>query len=197
MSTLTTIQSSDLITDSRANINDNFSALNTDKIETSYIDTDTTLAANSDTKLPSQKAVKAYADTLAGLSIKTAGVSTGPASSTTQTVTHSLGRVPTLVRIVGYGALIGSGSSQGGGSSAGSYTSSGNRCVYATAATQAGNNTISTSTSYAVHLSGLTAVTTEVNATGVIQNVTSTSFDIAWTASADCSSATAFTWEAL
>lgn len=62
MSTLTTIQSTDLITNSRAVINDNFTALNTDKIETSYIDTDTTLAANSDSKIATQKAVKAYVD---------------------------------------------------------------------------------------------------------------------------------------
>jgi hypothetical protein len=63
MASITTIESSDLITDSRAVINDNFAALNSDKIETSYLDTDTTLAANSDTKIPSQKAVKAYVDT--------------------------------------------------------------------------------------------------------------------------------------
>ena len=62
MSTLTTIQAADLITDSRADINDNFSALNTDKMETSVLDTDTTLAANSDAKIPSQKAVKSYVD---------------------------------------------------------------------------------------------------------------------------------------
>jgi len=62
MSTLVTIQSTDLITNSRADINDNFSALNTDKMETSVLDTDTTLAANSDAKIPSQKAVKAYVD---------------------------------------------------------------------------------------------------------------------------------------
>lgn len=62
MSTLVTIQSTDLITNSRADINNNFSALNTDKIETSVLDTDTTLAANSDLKLASQKAVKAYVD---------------------------------------------------------------------------------------------------------------------------------------
>ena len=62
MSTLQTIQSTDLITNSRADINDNFNALNTDKMETSVLDTDTTLAANSDAKVPSQKAVKAYVD---------------------------------------------------------------------------------------------------------------------------------------
>lgn len=59
---ITTIQSSDLITNSRTDINNNFASLNTNKIETSVIDTDVALAANSDSKIPSQKAVKAYVD---------------------------------------------------------------------------------------------------------------------------------------
>lgn len=63
MSSITVINSTDLITDSRAVINTNFSNLNSDKIESSYLDTDTTLAANSDTKIATQKAVKAYVDT--------------------------------------------------------------------------------------------------------------------------------------
>jgi hypothetical protein len=67
MSTLTTINSGDLISGSRTVINNNFSALNTDKIETSVIDTDTTLAANSDAKIASQKATKAYADSIIGV----------------------------------------------------------------------------------------------------------------------------------
>lgn len=62
MSTLVTINGSDLPTNSRADINNNFNALNTDKMETSVLDTDTTLAANSDSKVPTQKAVKAYVD---------------------------------------------------------------------------------------------------------------------------------------
>lgn len=62
MSTITTILSTDHITDSRAVINTNFGNLNTDKIETSTLDTDTSLAANSDAKIPTQKAVKAYVD---------------------------------------------------------------------------------------------------------------------------------------
>jgi len=62
VSTLTTINSGDLITDSRADINNNFTALNNEKIETSVLDTDTTLAANSDSKVATQKAVKAYVD---------------------------------------------------------------------------------------------------------------------------------------
>lgn len=62
MSTIVTINSGDLITNSRADLNTNFGNLNTDKFEKSNIDTDTTLAANSDTKVASQKAVKAYVD---------------------------------------------------------------------------------------------------------------------------------------
>lgn len=62
MSTITTIAGSDVISTSRTTINTNFSNLNTDKIETSTLDTDTTLAANSDAKIATQKAVKAYVD---------------------------------------------------------------------------------------------------------------------------------------
>lgn len=62
MSTITTINGSDTITSSRTVINTNFSNLNTDKIETSTLDTDTTLAANSDSKIATQKAVKTYVD---------------------------------------------------------------------------------------------------------------------------------------
>lgn len=77
MSTLTTIQSTDLITSSRANINDNFAALNVEKIETSVLDTDTTLAAASDSKVATQRAVKAYIDGGGDLSIATKVVPTG------------------------------------------------------------------------------------------------------------------------
>ena len=69
MSTIVTINGSDLPSNSRSDINTNFSNLNTDKFETSNVDTDTTLAANSDSKVPSQKAIKAYADSLATTSI--------------------------------------------------------------------------------------------------------------------------------
>ena len=62
MATIVTIAAGDQITNSRADLNTNFSNLNADKIETSVLDTDTALAANSDSKIPSQKAVKAYVD---------------------------------------------------------------------------------------------------------------------------------------
>lgn len=71
MATITTIQSTDLITNSRSTINTNFANLNTDKVETSVLDTDTTLAANSDAKIPTQKATKAYADSVAGANAST------------------------------------------------------------------------------------------------------------------------------
>ncbi len=66
MATIVTIQGTDLITNSRTDINTNFSNLNADKIETSTLDTDTALAANSDAKIATQKAVKTYIDATAG-----------------------------------------------------------------------------------------------------------------------------------
>lgn len=66
MATIVTINASDQISSSRADINTSLVNLNADKIETSYIDTDTAMAANSDTKIPSQKAVKTYIDTQGG-----------------------------------------------------------------------------------------------------------------------------------
>lgn len=66
MATITTINSTDLITNSRADINTNFANLNSDKIETSTLDTDTTLAANSDSKIATQKAVKAFVESFQG-----------------------------------------------------------------------------------------------------------------------------------
>lgn len=62
MATITTINGSDGISPSRTVINTNFANLNTDKIETSVLDTDSTLTANSDAKVATQKAVKAYID---------------------------------------------------------------------------------------------------------------------------------------
>lgn len=62
MSTISTLASGETGANSRTIINTNFTNLNNDKIETSVLDTDTTLAANSDLKVPTQKAVKAYVD---------------------------------------------------------------------------------------------------------------------------------------
>lgn len=82
MSTLTVIQPSDLITNSRAVINANFAALNADKIETSVLDTDNTLAANSDAKIATQKATKGYVD--AQLAVKASTTVAGIVEAATQ-----------------------------------------------------------------------------------------------------------------
>lgn len=66
MTTIVTINAGDQISNSRADLNTNFANLNADKIETSYLDTDTTLAANSDARVATQKAVKAYVDATGG-----------------------------------------------------------------------------------------------------------------------------------
>ncbi len=79
MSTITTLNSSDTGPVSRGVINTNFTNLNTDKVETSVISTDGTLATNSDAKLPTEKAVKTYVDAQYGITVET-----------TAGVTHSL-----------------------------------------------------------------------------------------------------------
>lgn len=68
MSTITALVGTDGITtaNSMTKINTNFANLNTDKIETSVIETSTSLASNSDSRLPSTKAVKTYVDVTAG-----------------------------------------------------------------------------------------------------------------------------------
>lgn len=84
MTTITTINSTDLITNSRADINTNFANLNSDKIETSTLDTDNTLANNSDAKIASQKAVKAYIDSQ-GANLAPTGAVTAYAGSSAPT----------------------------------------------------------------------------------------------------------------
>lgn len=63
MTVIITINENDLISDSRSVINTNFQNLLTGKLETSVLDTDITLAANSDLKVATQKATKAYIET--------------------------------------------------------------------------------------------------------------------------------------
>lgn len=191
MSTITTINGTDTITSSRTVINTNFANLNSDKIETSVLDTDTALTANSDAKIATQKAVKAYIDALGSLTLKTSGVSAGPASSSTQTISHGLGRVPTVIRVQG----IGSTNTSAGyhGNSVGTYTSSGNRCIYIQA--NSSSKDPASTTSFAIRLSSNGAGTEGNVTTGLIQNVTSTSFDIVWTSAGSVTN-TVFLWEA-
>lgn len=66
MATVITLQASDLISNSRADINTSIANLNSGKIETSVISTDTSFAAASDAKIASQLATKTYIDTSGG-----------------------------------------------------------------------------------------------------------------------------------
>ena len=101
------------------------------KIPTSYLDTDGTLAANSDSKIATQKATKTYVGTqvATAITIIKCGKTTHDASVTgDQTIAHGLGKTPKLVRIK---ALL----NQGGynhhlGSSDGSYDGTNQACVY-------------------------------------------------------------------
>jgi hypothetical protein len=61
MSTIATLTSNETGANSLVDINANFAALNADKMEAT-LDTDGTLAANSDVKVASQKATKTYVD---------------------------------------------------------------------------------------------------------------------------------------
>ena len=101
MATITTIAAGDTITSSRTVLNTNFSNLNSDKMETSVLDTDTALAANSDSKVATQKATKAYVDAATG-AVFAAGIFTKLLSdTTTTTIAHGLGAAPRMVRISG------------------------------------------------------------------------------------------------
>ena len=122
----------------------------------------------------------------------TAGVGTSPTASQTDTITHGLGRVPTIIRIYGYGTFTSNNSATATTSSMGIHNSSGNFCVYqrygaAITTTQAGLSsntfTILLATGGGNYISG------------VIQNVTSTQFDIVWTETGTAT-AQVYMWEA-
>lgn len=123
---------------------------------------------------------------LTNLTMKsTSNVSNGPSSSTTQTITHNLGKTPKIVRLTGY-------CPQAGGVSTGLYDDSGNRAVNRTVI--GGTITVESSNSYAIKLYDDQA--TDGISTGVVGNLTSTQFDIVWTVTQGDTSTCKFIWEA-
>lgn len=121
----------------------------------------------------------------------TAGVGTSPTSSSTQTITHNLGRVPTIIHIYGYGTFTSNAAATATTSSMGVFNSSGNFCVYqrygaAITTTQAGLS----SNTFCI----LLATGGGNFISGVIQNVTSSSFDLVWTESGTAT-AQVYMWE--
>lgn len=122
----------------------------------------------------------------------TAGVADSPSASQTDTITHGLGKIPRIIRINGIGSFVANASATPTPLSMGVYTvNSGNKCVYmqhnGTVTTSQGPNSTS---SFAIYLS----TTAGSYVTGVIQNLTATTFDIVWT---ETGTATAqkFVWE--
>lgn len=123
----------------------------------------------------------------------TSGVGNPPAADSTQTITHGLGRVPVIIRISGIGMFAANASAVPPNQSSGVYDSSGNSCIYIqTQSTVTNASNPVKSTTFAVRI-GLN--TGNNGCQGVIQNVTSSSFDIVWTCSGD-SSSSVYLWEA-
>lgn len=123
----------------------------------------------------------------------TAGVGATPTASQTDTVTHGLGRVPTIIRVFAGGTFTNNTSAVPTTFSHGIYCSSGNFCIYQrydpTTITTA--EPMATSNTYALRAD--TGVGNFV--TGVIQNVGATTFDIAWTETGTAT-AQVYMWEA-
>lgn len=129
----------------------------------------------------------------------TSNVSAGPAASSTQTITHSLGRLPKIIRLHGMGQFVGGASAANLNQSQGIFDTSGNRCLYISGVPGGGGGSGSsmnptTSTTFAIRLeNGLFGGD---SAQGVVQNLTSTTFDIVWTLSGGSLAGGAFIWEA-
>lgn len=120
----------------------------------------------------------------------TSGVAASPTASSTQTITHNLGRIPSIIRIYGIGTFTANAAATPTPFSMGVFSSSGNTCVYMRS-TGITTQVSQTSIVFSVFIS-----TSSGNfISGVIQNVGATSFDIVWTETGT-SVAQNFLWEA-
>lgn len=131
----------------------------------------------------------------------TSGVSAGAATSSTQTITHGLGKTPSIIRLFSAGYMTGGVLSGNPGVSYGTYNSTGNRCVYITATWGSGSNSggssaPSQSTTNAIYLTEFDGSSSVKSAAGVVGNLTSTTFDIVWTLSGATLANSQFIWEA-
>lgn len=119
----------------------------------------------------------------------TSGVSNGPASSAEQVITHGLGRTPVIIRLYGIARQAGG---FGAAHSHGTYNNSGNSCVWLPGSGEAvlplKSGTVAIYFDYA-NAGGN-------DGTGVVQNLTASTFGINWTVDGDISASTVFHWEA-
>lgn len=117
----------------------------------------------------------------------TSGVGNPPTSSSTQTITHGLGRTPKTIQIFGLGRLNVSTINEPDNCSQGVYTSSGNSCIYRSGAGGGGSDVSPTKdTNFAIYSA---TSNNAAYASGVIGNVGATTFDIVWTNSGNPSAA--------
>lgn len=106
----------------------------------------------------------------------TAGVAATPTASGTTTVTHGLGRVPNTIRIKSISSFTSNAAATPVPFSEGTWNSTGNRCLYMVIN---GTTTQVSQTSTVFSVIMVTSAGNQI--TGVIGNVTSTTFDIVWT----------------
>lgn len=111
------------------------------------------------------------------LNTSTVGISTCPTASGTQTITHNLGRTPTVIEIYGVGRFTSNAAATPTPFSSGTWTSvSGNTCIYQTSAGTVTQDGLSSAV-----FSVFIATSSGNTISGVVQNVGGVSFQIAWT----------------
>lgn len=111
-----------------------------------------------------------------GATSSTSGVAATATASGTQTITHNLGRTPTIIRIYSISSFTSNAAATPVPFSNGIWNSSGNRCVYMVI-----NGTTTQVSQTSTVFSIIMVTSAGNNITGVIGNVTPTSFDIVWT----------------
>lgn len=112
--------------------------------------------------------------------VATSGVTTSPTSTSTSTITHNLGRIPTKISLYGIGTFTSNAAATATTFCIGTYTAaSGNRCIYQP------YNTAAITTTQASAVSSTFSIRLDTGAnnfvTGIVQNVGATTFDIAFT----------------
>lgn len=125
-----------------------------------------------------------------GATSSTSGVAATATASGTQTITHNLGRTPTIIRIYSISNFTSSTSATPVPFSTGVWNSSGNRCVYMVIN---GTTTQVSQTSTVFSVIMVTSAGNQI--TGVIGNVTNTGFDIVWSETGTHTAGN-FLWEA-
>jgi len=146
-------------------------------IPISYLDTTTTLGT-SDTKVPSQKAVKTYVDATPPSSTNGVITRAGNAGAGAVTTAHGLGRTPKMVRV---SAIYLPSTHFAPAWSTGSYNGTTNACNFYTASVQTALVTydaVGGSTTYAIYVSVANAAGTYAQR-GVI-TVDATNITITW-----------------